>query len=418
MMNGNDNDIKATVAAETREWGAASIGEALICCVVFIGILLSGAIYFGISSMMSADALCEEYYDGEKYDFSGIYAINEVFYKNSDMRERISKLDYLLFGNIDDDTLMVGKNGFLFEAYNEAYGYDYVKDYIGELAVDDTETDAMARAVRQRHRAYGTRGIEYLLVVIPNSQTVCADALPDYFGEISSDTRLKRLGKRLEELGESCFLDPTDALISAGSNGQLYNNTENSLNAAGAYYLYRAVAEALSDSATEGHNILVADELDIYTHTTDGRALARRAGLEKLVKNRTLALPSDSKKKYMSYGYLGDTELTYSLSEYRSEIPISPAVLIQFAEGGEWDKILLSEFFSNTFGEVGYRVASDLGEAALSNVSPGVVIEFIHENQLSLLLDEDINSTYTVASGLYAAVKGENNRQENYSQND
>ena len=43
-------------------------GSALICAVLFMGVLLSGTIYFGLSSVMGISELCDDYYDGAVYD--------------------------------------------------------------------------------------------------------------------------------------------------------------------------------------------------------------------------------------------------------------------------------------------------------------------------------------------------------------
>lgn len=44
---------------------AISRGGALVCAVFFIGVLLSGAVYYGISVIMGHTELCDGYYDGE-----------------------------------------------------------------------------------------------------------------------------------------------------------------------------------------------------------------------------------------------------------------------------------------------------------------------------------------------------------------
>ena len=95
---------------------ALSPGFALVCTVLFVGILLSGAIYYGISSIMGYVDLSDSYYDGKEYDFSGVYAFDGVFYRNSQTLDDIAKYKYMLFGRLDDDGVIVGRDGFLFGA--------------------------------------------------------------------------------------------------------------------------------------------------------------------------------------------------------------------------------------------------------------------------------------------------------------
>lgn len=376
---------------------AVTRGSALLFAVLFMGVLLSGAIFFGFSSAAGLVELCDDYYDGEEYDFTGLWRFNDVFFRASDLRGDIAKYEYVLFGRIEDEDIIVGKDGYLFEAFDPDYGYDYVRDYIGESYSSDDEISALAEAVVRRNRAFEAYGVDYLLAVIPNAQTVCGDKLPGFFGDVSENSRLSRLTDRLRSDDDIFFLNLTEVLTEARSAGQLYNNTENSLNALGAYYVYRAVYEALPGSCTEGHTPLVAEKLNFFTHVTDGRELACRLGLEKLIRNRTVSLPSDAIKKYTSFGYTGEIESTYSKIDYRDEIPLYPAVLIEFGNGGEWDRILLSEYFSNTFGEVGYRSNQTFSEKCLAEFRPRAVIQFVHEYALSDLIEASIDLSYAEA---------------------
>ncbi len=84
-------------------------------------------------------------------------------------------------------------------------------------------------------------------------------------------------------------------------------------------------------------------------------------------------------------------------------------MLLEFLSGDEWDKILLSEYFSGTFGDVGYRFGHDLSTDAIGRFRPQVVIQFIHENELSALLDPVITETYENA---YADVMSDAETKE------
>ena len=387
---------------------AISRGGALVCAVFFIGVLLSGAVYYGISVIMGHTELCDGYYDGEKYDFGAAYRLDDVFYRSAPLRRDIMKLKYLLFGRVENEDIIVGDDGYLFDVYDTEYGYDYVRDYIGEFYSDE-ELRALADAVKFRRDVFAAYGAEYRLAVIPNSQTVCSDKIPDYFGSISPDTRLARFSALMAEEGEDCMVDLSATFCPIPDAWQLYNNTENSVNSLGAYYIYRTVFESLPAKYTEGHWLIPFDSLRFITQLTDGRTLARRAGLEKVIRNRTVSLPSETTKKYITFGYFYDIEATYSKSEYRDEIPVKPTVLLEFLSGDEWDKILLSEYFSGTFGDVGYRFGHDLSTDAIGRFRPQVVIQFIHENELSALLDPVITETYENA---YADVMSDAETKE------
>lgn len=368
-------------------------GVSFVFLVLFIGVLLSGAVYYGISAIMGTTELCDDYYDGGEYDHSGVYALNDVFFRDSTMRELAVKFEYILFGRIDNEDIIVGRDGFLFAAADRSSGYDYVRDYIGELS-SFSETEALCRAIRQRAERFSSMGIDYILAVIPNSQTVYSDKMPGYFGNISEDTRLARLSRRMAD-EDVKFLDLTSTLCDARDAGVLYNNTENSLNALGAYYAYLAVFDAMAEDATADHYAISAEDVNFIWHMTDGRALARAAGLEKLIRNRTVSLPGDMPKKFNYLGYFSGAELTAVTREYRDDLPTYPLVLLEFNEGDEWDKMLMYEYFSNTFGTAAYRVGSRFAGNTIKDLAPRVVVQFVRESSLGMLIDEQVVESYT-----------------------
>lgn len=396
-MYKNQDKVKALdggdAAKERRVFAfPLTSGISFIFLVLFMGILLSGAVYYGISAIMGTTELCDDYYDGGEYDHSGLYALNDVFFRDSSMRELAVKFEYILFGRIDNEDIIVGRDGFLFAA-DRSSGYDYVRDYIGELS-SFSETEALCRAIKQRAELFSSMGVDYILAVIPNSQTVYSDKMPGYFGNISEDTRLARLSRRMA-LENVKFLDLTSTLCDARDAGVLYNNTENSLNALGAYYAYLAVYDAMADGSTADHAVISAEDANFIWHMTDGRTLARAAGLEKLIRNKTVSLPGDMPKKFNYLGYFSGVELTAVTKKYRDDMPTYPLVLLEFNEGDEWDKMLMYEYFSNTFGTAAYRVGNSFAGNTIKDLAPQVVVQFVRENAIGTLIDERVMESYT-----------------------
>ena len=78
----------------------------------------------------------------------------------------------------------------------------------------------------------------------------------------------------------------------------MYNNTENSINAYGAYCIYNtAVSKFLADTGREVDRIY-RDDIDFYTRLTDGRGIAALSGLERTIENRTVSLTDSAPKNY------------------------------------------------------------------------------------------------------------------------
>ena len=211
----------------------------VVCAALFAGIILTFSLYFGISAMTDNTVAAETVTVADDMTFSGF---GESYYCNEDMQMLIGNIEYWLFGSIDSPDIILGENGFLFDAGSEDNGYNYLRDYIGDATLSGTELKALKSIIDLRKNVYESRGIDYLMVVVPNAQTVYSDYMPDYMGELSDNTRLSVLTKYLEQVGCDYFFNATETLLTAKTYGKLlYNNTENSLNSLGEWYLYDSV---------------------------------------------------------------------------------------------------------------------------------------------------------------------------------
>jgi len=367
----------------------------LLLTVLFIAVILSGTIVFGITALIgSPDNYTDTAYHSDYPLPENLTAFDRGVFLQKDLREFITAVDYRLFKQTATPSVLVGRNHFLFPRQSESSGklYDYLTDYTGNALYSEAELDLLAKSITMRSIAYRNQGADYILAVIPNLQTIYGENLPALLGASAGQTRLEQLQAYLTNYGEINFLNLTDALRSAKTQGQLYNNTEDSLNALGAINVYRAVLDAFPNIEMENYSAALNQEIHIFTRYIDGKALARRAGVEKLIQNRTLSLANDTELKYQILERVAGTEITYAKPEYRSVIPNRPILLLEFSQ--EWDKIQLMPYFSNTFGIIAYKNTPAYSKMALEHISPSIVVQFIHENELDTLLDKAVMLSY------------------------
>ena len=243
---------------------------------------------------------------------------------------------------------------------------------------------AILSELQRRKELYAARGCEYYLVILPNAQTVYSEYMPAYYGNISADTRLAVLDRYLMERGFDGVIDIRRDLIAAKSDGWLYNNTENSLNALGLYHTYRAVYRCFSAEVAESTELLERESLEFYYHQTTGKQLAKKAELSDVLENRTVSLSNSTRLNYRFINN-GGAATTIKLPFYvSSEGSGSPELLLQFS--GTWERLQIEPFFSNTFGKVTYQVGLTDDEAIFAAADPKVVFQFIYEDELSQLL--------------------------------
>ena len=367
--------------------GKSSRALGVIIIVLFVGILLSFLVNIGVSAYLGSEDLVDEYYDGEDHPNIIISDFADTFYLSKKIRGNIIKVDYKLFNRLPTSEVLLGDGEFLFPTVDEETGYNYVADYFGELKPTDIELNRYFNGISDLTEEYREHGTEVYFIIIPNSQTVYPELMPDYMGNISENTRLKTVTRYLGKRAVQNYLDLTDALRNAKENGELYNNTEDSLNSRGAYYAYRAVINKLPSFIRKEITPVELNAGDLVHHTTAGKVLARKTSLENEIKNRTVSLSTDFVQKYQIYLSFEDYEydMAYAKRNYKDELPTMPRIQFQFSS--EWDKIIMIDYFSNTFGNTIYRTSPELNPTVIGKTDPAYVICFIHEKDLHMLAD-------------------------------
>jgi hypothetical protein len=356
----------------------------VITIVLFVGILLSFLVNFGVSAYLGTEELVDSYFDGETHPGIFLADFSNTFYLSQKVQSNVKKIDYSLFGRLPTSDVLLGDGEFLFPVYDEKTGYSYVADYLGASRPNGTELDLYYNGIKKLTDEYEKRDIKVFFVIIPNSQTVYSEKMPEFMGEISGETRLKLTTRYLGKRGITNYLDLTDALIAAKGDGELYNNTEDSLNSRGAYVAYRAALELLPADVRAEIAAVELKENDFVKHTTVGKELARIATLEDKIKNRTVSLSSDFVQKYNIHLKFDDYEMSSPKMQFKNDLPSYPRVLLQYSS--DWDRIIMTDYFSNTFGTVIYNLSSAPTKEML-NKDPAFAFCFIHEKDLPVLTD-------------------------------
>jgi hypothetical protein len=120
-------------------------------------------------------------------------------------------------------------------------------------------------------------------------------------------------------------------------------------------------------------------------HPTTGKELARIATLENVIKNRTVSLSTDFVQKYQVLLRYDTYEMAFAKMQYKNELPDQPRIAVQFSS--DWDRIIMIDYFSNTFGTAIYRTSLDFNPQIIMKTDPSYVICFIHERDLASIAD-------------------------------
>jgi alginate O-acetyltransferase complex protein AlgJ len=120
-------------------------------------------------------------------------------------------------------------------------------DRLGFGSLTPAQLEAWKKSLERRAAWLHRRGIEYLFVVPPEKSTVYPGLLPDYLrSSATSVTRLDQFARYMTEARSPvAFLDLRPAMRQAKADGTLFFPYDTHWNGLGAYYGYRAIANAL-----------------------------------------------------------------------------------------------------------------------------------------------------------------------------
>ena len=341
---------------------------------LFFGVLVSFMIYLGLGMFIGTDPWEEEGSVDRGVGF------NDMFYDDQLIDGLVRYFDYTLFGHIASSDIMIGDENWLFEATDSTNGYQRLLDYVGGCEFSTDELERMSALLAGRAESYEEAGIQYMMMVIPDAITICSDKVPSYLGRQSENTRLRQLSRYMAE--NSYFIDPTSILLAENGDLPMYNNTENSINAYGAYCLYNLSVSRFLAGTGIGVERILYDDVEFFVRLTEGKTIAMRAGLEETIQNRTVSLSDSMAERYTVTSNEKGLVIT-SLTGNKGD---GLTVIVECAD--EWDRIQLTPFFSNTFENVYYK--SELSEDATAAVSENaaMVVQIIHESELVKLLEQ------------------------------
>lgn len=362
----------------------APFGLCVVFAAFFVGFLLTLSVNFGASVVLGGSELLDDYYDGETHDGIVLSRFCDMLFLDPAVRNNIVRYDYLLFGNIPDNDIILGKDGFLFEIRDKEHDYDYIADYVGS---NTSEVRMIASDILSVIEMYRAEGIECTFTVIPNTQTVYYNKMPDYFSEISSNTRLSRLTYLIESgsFPTVPYIDMTYALSMGRIYGRVYNNTENSLNSRGAYFVFYEIMNRLPDPVTDGNVRFDIADIEFVARLTAGKELARRVGLENDIRNTTVSLTHRFPQDYTVTDVRGQMIVTSRRESSDTEENACRPLLLKFTN--DWDRVLLTDYFSNAVDTVGYSTEMGFVREEIESLRPAAVVIILHENELSLITD-------------------------------
>lgn len=156
-----------------------------------------------------------------------------------------NKIRYKWFNVSAVPRVIAGKEGWLFQARkNEEPG---TPGYFNSIRpFTNRQLEEWRRLVEQRRQWLAQRGIDYLLILVPDKSSVYPEYLPDSLRPLYRRSRLDQLAAYLRTNSDAAVLDVGEALRASKNESPVYYKTDSHWNEYGAWIAYREIVTTLA----------------------------------------------------------------------------------------------------------------------------------------------------------------------------
>ncbi len=135
------------------------------------------------------------------------------------------KLVKYSIGDTPSNDVVIGKNGWLFLGSIEK-GYKKYSDPVGDVRnanlFSQKDLIKFSTHIKSLKSLLNNKGIEYVLVIVPNKHTVYFEQLPDYISKINKQSAADQLVEHLKKHTDVSVIDLRAPLIAEKEKHQLY----------------------------------------------------------------------------------------------------------------------------------------------------------------------------------------------------
>lgn len=172
--------------------------------------------------------------------------IEEIYEENIPYKNEFTKLNYLfdivLWGNIDSDSVLLGKDNWLFYKKDNC-----IEDYCGKLEVTQQDITNTIEAMERFESFCKEREVQIVYLITPNKETIYGDLyFPDYIKIVGESSRTDTLLNAIWEETDLNTLYPEKELcFYRDNNYQVYRKYDTHWNNIGAYIGTDCLLQAL-----------------------------------------------------------------------------------------------------------------------------------------------------------------------------
>ncbi len=158
------------------------------------------------------------------------------------------RLDYEILHTSSSESVIVGKEGWLFYKGAQVNDEDPIGDYQGTDLFTEEELQTIAANMMQAKSDVEAQGARFVLYLCPNKERVYSEYMPDAYGEPAEESRLTQVVAYLNANTDIVVVNALDDLMSYKEehpDDQLYFKYDTHWNAVGAYVGTKTLNETL-----------------------------------------------------------------------------------------------------------------------------------------------------------------------------
>lgn len=122
-----------------------------------------------------------------------------------------SAIDYFIFNQPSTDRVCIGQNGWLFYCDNE--DFNPIEQSLGYWHFTEDELEQIANNLRTAEQVLSSRGIEFVLFIVPNKETIYKEELPEYYVSKNQYTAVDYLIDYLNENTNIRIVYPKEEML-------------------------------------------------------------------------------------------------------------------------------------------------------------------------------------------------------------
>jgi len=189
--------------------------------------------------------------------------IGDHFGFRTDLIRWNSYLRVHLLGVSPIPSVVLGKEPWLFYCSEVLGDGNSINDYMGMVPLDGAELEKLRLRLEENNRTFHEHGITYIVVIVPNKNTIYPEYLPERISKWRSTTRLDQFTSYMQSHSDVRVIDLRKALLRGKDTFPVYLETDSHWNSYGAYLGYCEIMKRVGEYYPEAEPVTIAGEVAI-----------------------------------------------------------------------------------------------------------------------------------------------------------